>query len=238
MVILHCGRNGHRDVHVVENPFGRYSTLVVSRSARERTLLPRPFSESHHTFERNATLLWNFLTLGDSFGSPRYVLVLKDEATHFVELVACDSPTSTVAATAILDWYSRFGVTKLWEFILAYSPWKNGSVERVNRDILNRDILQVLKALALEFCVSLHDWPYLLPLVRFSIKPTVRLSNFSPVTVPQHIGRVATLSNPWPNTEKQLAGLRESIMTMHKSVEAERKKQGRRYRTRPTSSKM
>ncbi|POM57759.1 Chromodomain containing hypothetical protein, partial [Phytophthora palmivora] len=105
------------------------------------------------------------------------------------------------------------------EFILAYSPWKNGSVERVNRDIL-----QVLKALALEFRVSLHDWPYLLPLVMSSINhsPVSSLANRAPIELftglpcpntldtvflPGGKGRVATLSNARPNTEKQLAAL-------------------------------
>ncbi|POM81595.1 LOW QUALITY PROTEIN: Hypothetical protein PHPALM_410 [Phytophthora palmivora] len=45
-------------------------------------------------------------------------------------------------------------------------------------------------------------------------------------------GKGPKLSNPWPNKEKQLAARREIIMTMHKSVEAERIKQGRGYRTR------
>ncbi|GMF46846.1 unnamed protein product [Phytophthora fragariaefolia] len=165
-------------------------------------VIPRPFSETHHTYERNATLHWDSLALGESFGSPRYALVLKDEATHFVELVACDDPTSQVAATTILDWYSRFGPPSVWvrdsvshfkakviaelcrrlkgrqEFILAYSPWKNGPIERVNRDIL-----QVLKAFALEFKMSLRDWPYLLPLVQSSINhsPVSSLANRAPI---------------------------------------------------------
>ncbi|GMF19656.1 unnamed protein product [Phytophthora fragariaefolia] len=56
----------------------------------------------------------SYSSIGNSFGTSRYVLVLKDEATHFAELVACDSPTSAVAASTILDWYSRFGAPKLW----------------------------------------------------------------------------------------------------------------------------
>ncbi|ETN02810.1 hypothetical protein PPTG_15775 [Phytophthora nicotianae INRA-310] len=45
-------------------------------------------------------------------------------------------------------------------------------------------------------------------------------------------GRVATLSSPRPNTEKQLTALREVIVVMHKAVETERKKQDKRYRAR------
>ncbi|OWZ12192.1 LOW QUALITY PROTEIN: hypothetical protein PHMEG_00014683 [Phytophthora megakarya] len=275
LVIAHCGRNGNRHGESCR-PFVQHwwsqrngeGFLLLCLHVKGGTVIPRPFSETHHTFERNATLHWDVLTLGDSFGSSRYVLILKDEATHFVDLVACDDPTSTVAVTAILDWYSRFGAPEVWvsdlgsrfkakviaelsrrlkgrqEFVLAYSPWKNGSIERVNRDIL-----QVLEALALEFRVTLHDWPYLLPLAMSSINhsPVSSLANRAPIELftglpcPNTLdtvffsdgkGRVATLNNPRPNTEKQLTALQESIVAMHKSVEAERKKQDKRYRAR------
>ncbi|KAK1930096.1 Transposon Tf2-9 polyprotein [Phytophthora citrophthora] len=207
LIIAHCGHNGHRGMNVMTNHIRRLFSIgglsrmvcdfcekcLLCLHVKGGVVIPRPFSETHHTYERNHTLHWDFLTLGESFGTSRYVLVLKDEATHFAELVECDGPTSEVAATSILDWYSRFGPPSVWvsdsgshfkskviselgrrlksrlEFILAYTPWKNGSVERVNRDIT-----QVLKALALEFKVSMHDWPYLLPLVQSSI-------NHSPV---------------------------------------------------------
>ncbi|OWY95552.1 hypothetical protein PHMEG_00034416, partial [Phytophthora megakarya] len=99
--------------------------------------------KAHRTFERNATLHRDFWT-GDLFAFSRYVLDLKDEATHFVDLVACDKGVS-------LHLPFRFGAHLLWasdsrshlkgkviakpsrrpkerqEFILSYSPWKNGS---------------------------------------------------------------------------------------------------------------
>ncbi|POM73688.1 hypothetical protein PHPALM_9442 [Phytophthora palmivora] len=162
MIIAHYGRHGHRGVNVMENHIR--SVFVIdglSRIVRDfckkfllclhvkgGVVIPRPFSETHYTLERNSTLHWDFRTLGYSFGTSRYVLVMKDEATHFVDLVACDSPKSEVAASATLDWYSRFGVPNGWvsdsgshfknkvvaelnrrlkgrqEFVLAYAPWK------------------------------------------------------------------------------------------------------------------
>ncbi|KAE8962456.1 hypothetical protein PR001_g29701 [Phytophthora rubi] len=285
LIIAHCGRNGHRGMHVMQNHIRRLfyvggldrivkdfcAKCLLCLHVKGGVVIPRPFSETHHTFERNETLHWDFLTLGESFGTSRYALVLKDEATHFVDLVACDSSTSEVAASAILDWYSRFGVPTVWvsdtgshfkskviaelsrrlkgrqEFILAYSPWKNGSVERVNRDIL-----QVLKALALEFKVSVHDWPYLLPLVQSSVNhsPVPSLANRAPIELftglpcPSALdtvffpgekgrGRVATLDQLRPSTEQQLDKLRADIRNMHKYVKAERERQAQRYRARP-----
>lgn len=123
----------------------------------------------------NETLRYTeiFLLLASHFGTSRYVRVLKDEATHCVELVTCDRPTSEVAAAVIPCWYSRFGVPNLWisdsasyftsklitdsnrrlkaqqQFTLAYTPWEDGSVESVNRVII-----QVLKALIFKFKVG------------------------------------------------------------------------------------
>ena len=56
----------------------------------------------------------DFCFLGTIFGKVQYVLVLKDELTHYCELTPCDSPTSGVAAAAILDWNKRYGLPDMW----------------------------------------------------------------------------------------------------------------------------
>ncbi|OWY98193.1 hypothetical protein PHMEG_00031098 [Phytophthora megakarya] len=250
LIIAHCGRHGHRGIHVMEDHIRRLFHI----DGLSKIVSDFRSNEIHHTFERNATLHWDFLTLGDSFGSSRYVLVLKDEATHYVDLVACDSPTSEVAATAILDWYSRFGAPNVWvsdcgshfkskviselsrrlkgrpEFILAYSSWKNGSVERVNRDIL-----QVLKALVLEFRSSINHSPVLslsnrAPIEIFTGPPCP--TALDTVFFPEGKGRVISLAQPKPNTEQHLAKLRTNILEMHKAVKVERTRQAKMYRAR------
>ncbi|GMF44945.1 unnamed protein product [Phytophthora fragariaefolia] len=52
-------------------------------------------------------------------------------------------------------------------FMVAYCPWINGSVERVNRDIL-----QDLRAMTMEYKISSKDWVYLVPLVQSSLNHT------------------------------------------------------------------
>ncbi|POM79215.1 Hypothetical protein PHPALM_3169 [Phytophthora palmivora] len=163
MVISHCGAKGHRGMHVMESHLRKFFAIsgLVNRirmfcqkcllclHVKGGAIIPRPFSPTYHTHERNQALHWDYLSL----------LAAHNEATHFVDLVACDRPTAAVAAAAILDWYSRFGIAPVWisdsgshfknqvvadlnkrlkarqEYILAYSPWKNGTIERVNRDI-------------------------------------------------------------------------------------------------------
>lgn len=57
---------------------------------------------------------WDFLFLGESFAGSKYLLVLKDAATHYTDVVVYKSPTVEVAAQAVLDWYSRFGLPNVW----------------------------------------------------------------------------------------------------------------------------
>ncbi|OWZ00171.1 hypothetical protein PHMEG_00028706, partial [Phytophthora megakarya] len=66
------------------------------------------------------------------------------------------------------------------KFVVAYSPWINGSVERANRDIL-----QVLRAMIMEYKISHNDWIYLIPLVQANMNhsPVASLANRAPVEV-------------------------------------------------------
>ncbi|KAG6586659.1 uncharacterized protein IUM83_18147 [Phytophthora cinnamomi] len=126
---------------------------------------------------RNEILHYDFLYMGESMGPTLYVLVLKDGMTHFCELIACDSPNSEIAVQALLDWSKRFGTPEILmsdtgshfknlvvnelcqrlsieqEFAVAYSPWINGSVERINRDIL-----QVIRVILMELQLDTREW--------------------------------------------------------------------------------
>ncbi|POM80423.1 LOW QUALITY PROTEIN: Hypothetical protein PHPALM_1744 [Phytophthora palmivora] len=52
----------------------------------------------------------------------------------------------------------------LQSFTPVYSPWINGTVER-----LNRDILQVTRALLLELRLDTRNWEYLLPIIQANL---------------------------------------------------------------------
>ncbi|POM74202.1 Hypothetical protein PHPALM_8882 [Phytophthora palmivora] len=109
-------------------------------------------------------------------------------------LLPCDTLTSEVTVEALLGWYSRFGVPLVWvsdngshfktqvmaefckrlkcqqQFVVAYSPWVNGSVERANRDVIQN------------FAQGLD---YLVPLVQANLNhsPVASLANQAPVEV-------------------------------------------------------
>ncbi|POM74796.1 Hypothetical protein PHPALM_8188 [Phytophthora palmivora] len=187
-------------------------------------------------------------------GECKYVLVLKDGLTHFCELVACDTPTSIVAATALVDWWKRFGAPSILisnqgshfkndlitmldidqSLVVAYAPWINGTVER-----LNRDVLQVLRVLLMEYSLDTHEWVYLLPLVQGNLNHTPvrslgckapselftglpRPTPFEPILL-ERGQRVEILETTVLPIE-QLDQLRVSLAGLHKEVLDQREK--------------
>lgn len=136
--------------------------------------------------------------MGDSSGQSKYGLVLKDGLTHYCELVACDSASSVAATAALVDWWKRFGAPKTLisgqgshfkndvvsqvckllqieqELGLAFAPWINEPVKR-----LNRDILQIVRVLLIELKLDTREWVYVLPLVQCYLnhKPVSPLGN-------------------------------------------------------------
>ncbi|KAH9104571.1 hypothetical protein LEN26_015003 [Aphanomyces euteiches] len=116
------------------------------------------------------------------------------------------------------------------EFTLAYCPWRNGTVER-----LNRDILQVMWVLLLEFKLADHQWGYLLPAVQANLNqtPVASLANKSPLEVFQ--GRepstvmdlvldedrqTVDVNVDWSkdNIKKTLVKLQESMSELHNEI--------------------
>ncbi|GMF51787.1 unnamed protein product [Phytophthora fragariaefolia] len=168
MVIAHCGAQGHHgraammeqlqcQLHVdhLRSKVDRFlASCLLCMHIKGGKIVQRPWSETFRCHERNGALHWDFLIGGESFGDDKYLLVLKDHATHYCELVPCATPTSAVAVAAILDWHGRFGISLIWistdqgtqfknevlsevckrlkseqRFTVAYSPWINGSIE-------------------------------------------------------------------------------------------------------------
>ncbi|OWZ04112.1 hypothetical protein PHMEG_00024041 [Phytophthora megakarya] len=170
---------------------------ALSTIPETANVIQRPWGPTYNATERNELLHWDFLYLGKS----KYLLVLKDSLTHFCELVACDAATSAVAASALVDWSKRLGAPKILisdqgsyfknevvkqvckqlaieqDLVLAYAPWMNGTIER-----LNRDVLQGLRVLLMEMNLDWHEWEYLVHMVEGALNhtPVASLGNRSP----------------------------------------------------------
>ncbi|GMF25831.1 unnamed protein product [Phytophthora fragariaefolia] len=165
-----------------------------------------------------------------------------------------------------MDWHSRFGAPGLrisdngshfknevvkevskrsnanQNFTLAYSPWINGSVER-----LNKGIVQVLRALCLEYNVDINDWTYFVPTRQANINhtPVSSLGNHTPVELvcvlpavsplrfylDSNGKRLVDLGEHFPeHIEDKLQKLRESAQLMHKTAITTRAEQTNRKR--------
>jgi len=147
----------------------------------------RPLGEALHASRRNQVIHYDFLFVKNT-REFSYVLVLKDDLSHFVELVPSERTDHVVVVHALVDWYKRFGVAETHvsdkgshfknkvvaelndilktkhHFTTAYFPKSNGTVERVNREIM-----KVLRSLVSEFKISWNEWASLLPLVQSAL---------------------------------------------------------------------
>ncbi|POM69893.1 Hypothetical protein PHPALM_13794 [Phytophthora palmivora] len=277
MIISHCGAQGHRGRHAMMTQLASVFSIYQLRVHVDKFLakcllclhvkggeiIPRPWGEAYRSKTRNEALHFDFLSMGESFGKDQYLLVLKDDASHFCELVGCESPTSAVVVRAILQWHSRFSVPSLWisdqgshftsevmsmlcnkmkcdqRFSVAYCPWINGSIER-----LNRDVLQVFRAMILEYKLDLdhRDWMSLLSVVQCSLNhtPLPSLAYKSPLELftglpPPSPFRHAFVTRSGQDIlieagnsdkiERSLAQLRASIQKMHREVSTAKEKQ-------------
>ena len=135
--------------------------------------IPRPLGEAVHGSRPNEVLHYDFLHVGKSEDGYVYVLVIKDDLSNFVELIPSKTADHFVVADALLDWAKRFGVpdvhvsdngshfknsvinelTRLMNirhhFVVAHSPMSNGTVE-----VVNRLLLQVLQTLCSKFMLQ------------------------------------------------------------------------------------
>lgn len=281
MVIAHCGTMGHRGgvkimiIHLQEH----FCIEKLVRKARDfcahcllcchvkgGNIIPRPWAETYRAKERNEALHMDYLFISEYNDSKSYLLVLKDDFSHFCELIECSNADAATVAKAILDWNSRFGMPKLLisataahfknqlleelchktqmtqSFTLAYCPWINGSIER-----LNRDILQVLRVMLLEYKVAQENWAALVPLIQANLnhRPVDSLSNHAPAevfagakaTTPLHKVLVATeaiaanvqeVNELTPDIKVAVKELKTSLEDIHHDIVTAKVKQTER----------
>ena len=143
-----------------------------------RGMWSRPLGEILHGTEVGEVLYFDYLKLGDSDDGYAYVLVRVDDVSSFVSLQPAASCTSEVASKSILEWvsvlgtpeefvsngspYIKNGMLKLvaakvgasHRFSVAYSSWSNGTVERINLEVV-RTFQEVMS----ERGRPLSEWP-------------------------------------------------------------------------------
>jgi hypothetical protein len=218
LIVAHCGIGGHRGVASTTRVLQQYCSTRGLRSkvldfmklcllclqTKGGKIIPRPLGRSIQAEEPWKVLHFDFYFVGEATNGWKYVLVMKDGLSHFVELVGCATTSSGVAVEALLDWFKRFGIVPTWvsdqpthfrnaviaaltrklkschHFVTAYCPWANGSVERVNRELGT-----LFRAILAEFKMPFEHWPQVLPILQYVLNqtPVESLCGLAPIQV-------------------------------------------------------
>ena len=243
------------------------SCLTCLKDKHSHDVTPRKLGTSMHATRRGQVLCFDYLYIGAVRATDphkfEYILVLKDEYSGYVELIPCESPNSLTAAEAIKWWIARFTKPE-WlvsdrgthfkctllqhlakcfnikhHFTLAYCPWSNGTIERVNRDIKS-----LLKILERESRGKASDWPYVLPAVMSVLNntPSERLGGFAPKEVymglpkynpftmlySPHFSDISPMPLESDDFIKATDALTASLAEMHKKIEITKAKRQKR----------
>ncbi|GMF44649.1 unnamed protein product [Phytophthora fragariaefolia] len=78
-------------------------TTVVGR-------IPRPYGKTLKATKPNELLHFDFLTMIEDDGNAKYVLVLNDKLSGYVELIACSHAGADQAYHGLMDWFKRLGI--------------------------------------------------------------------------------------------------------------------------------
>lgn len=199
----------------------------------------------------------DFLYLMDD----KYLLVIKDDFTGYVDFYHSPSNTATDAVNGLIQWISRLIIPKViisdqgTHFMAevvkqlldalhikhhvtpVYSAKSNGTIERVNREIV-----KVIRLLLSEYRMNPDYYEGLLPMVKMILNHSnsVRLKNRSPIEVltgctpssplelvifkdlhMHHVGRVEDMDK---EIKQAIEVLKESLEKMRKDVQVSIKK--------------
>jgi len=117
--------------------------------------IPRPLAHALHGEKPNEVVHLDFLYMGAGVEGLQYILIIRDDLSSYVWLFPKQAATAEEAADALVNWIGSFGCME-WlcsdqgsrfknellrelsselkvshHFTTAYSPWANGSVERI-----------------------------------------------------------------------------------------------------------
>jgi transposase InsO family protein len=171
------------------------------------TKVPRPFGHTVRGTRPGQVLQVDFVHMGKRNKADagfEWTLVMVDPVSGVCMLLPCKTPSHVEAAEGLMLWISCYGKPETlvsdqgshfknkWlaeltqrlrmhhHLTVAWVPWSHGSVER-----LNRTILQATRAMLSEMRLSFSCWPSLMPAVQHCLNhtPLQRLAGHAPVTV-------------------------------------------------------
>lgn len=182
-------------------------TLVSSCIHRLSTLgggkVLRLYGPAVHATVANDLIQFDYIDIASAAIDKQYVLMVWNDHPNYCWLFACPETFVEHAARAIIDCCAAFGVPSQFvsdgpthfknerirsagkglcvphHFTLPFTPWSNGALER-----LGKELLWVFGAIMLEHRFIYKEWPDLLPLVQIAINngPPTKRAGVSPAT--------------------------------------------------------
>lgn len=161
------------------------SACIHCITSRAGTKIPRPLALTLHCTHPNEVLHFDFLYCGQGIDDLKYLLLMRDDLSRYLWLWPSKSADAGTASIALSKWIDTFGAMKYWvsdqashfkntvaaslaktfaishQFVVAYSPWTNRTVERCMREVL-----RTISALLSEFKLGPTDWPLIINLVQ------------------------------------------------------------------------
>lgn len=165
--------------------------------------IPRPFGPALHGTKPNDLLQFDYIEIAHGRSGEKYVLMLRDDHSNYAWFYATCDTAAEQAASAIIDWCAAFGTPKQLmsdgpthfknetirqlakglrvphHFTLPYSPWSNGGIER-----LGKELLRTFRAVVSELQMRVDEWADLLPVIQSALNnaPSPQRNNVSPIT--------------------------------------------------------
>ena len=221
--------------------------------------VPRPMGHQIHSDSPNEVIHFDYLYIGEARESYQYILIIKDDFSGYVWLLPCKHADAWTTAQHLTTWFASFGVSAQWvsdrgshfkntlidkirqnlrvhhHFTTAYTPFANGTVERVCRETL-----RVLRALLSEYRMPIAQWPDVVPVIQSAINnaPVRRLSKKTPNeaflgrtaqpldNIIQSVPKKATsVGSIHQQQQKALTDLTQAITELHREVKGKPSKQ-------------
>lgn len=234
------------------------TSCLLCCQVKDGNIVHRPYGETQSATKPNEVIHFDFLYMMEGINGECWLLVIRDELSGYIELFPTAFATAEFTADALMSWISRNGypdkmvsdngthfnakvMTDLAEnykilhhFTTPLIHFSNGTVERVNRDIL-----ATVRILLLEYQIAHREWTRVITIVQHTTNhaPSDILGGYTPVEVytgrqasdqleKVFLGRNKGFRSAEHDTEeywKSISTLRESLREMHLDIRNNRK---------------
>jgi len=187
----------------------------------DRLIVRRKLKSHFHAEKRFQIIHMDYLYVGKSSGEEKYILVIMDDYSNLLHLTPCSTTISSDVVKALTKFQAQHGFANhvtivsdrasyfmsevlmsflkkkkiQQKFSIAYHPFTNGTIERVNRPIL-----AVMRSLLSQDRMSISKWPEIVPIVEAHLNhlPRKKFKFRTPIGVAHNIREEAIHHGLYP----------------------------------------